>query len=94
MDLVRWMLSQFASVDEVRAALSSITVSPVFIDDGGQPSPTAHSRVTDPAGGSIVIEIIDEGQVHVYDNHVGVITNPPAHALDRGRFTFHDVTPI
>jgi choloylglycine hydrolase len=77
MDLVRWMLSRFASVEEVRAALPSITVAPVFIDDDGQPSPTAHWRVTDAAGGSIVIEIIDEGQVHVYDNHVGVITNPP-----------------
>ncbi len=77
MDLVRWMLSQFASVDEVRAALPTITVAPVYIDDDGQPSPTAHWRVTDAAGGSIVIEIIDEGQVHVYDNHVGVVTNSP-----------------
>jgi choloylglycine hydrolase len=77
MDLVWWMLSQFASIGEVRAALPSITVAPVYIDDGGRPSPTAHWRVTDAAGGSIVIEIVDEGQVHVYDNHVGVITNPP-----------------
>ena len=77
MDLVRWMLSQFASVDEVRAALPSVTVAPVYLDDAGRPSPTAHWRVTDPAGGSIVIEIIDEGQVHVYDNPVGVVTNSP-----------------
>lgn len=77
MDLVRWILSQFASVDEVRAALPSITMAPIYIDDDGHPSPTAHWRVTDAAGGSIVIEIIDEGQVHVYDNRVGVVTNPP-----------------
>lgn len=62
MDLVRWMLSQFVAVDEVRSALPSITVAPVFIDDDGQPSPTAHWRVTDPAGGSIVIETVDEGR--------------------------------
>jgi choloylglycine hydrolase len=77
MDLVRWMLSQFSTVDEVKAAFPSLKVAPVFIDADGNPSPTAHWRVTDMSGGSIVIEIIDEGQVHIYDNHVGVITNPP-----------------
>jgi choloylglycine hydrolase len=77
MDLVRWMLSQFSTVDEVKAAFRSIKVAPVFIDADGNPSPTAHWRVTDQSGGSIVIEIIDGGKVHIYDNHVGVITNPP-----------------
>ncbi len=77
MDLVRWMLSRFATVEEVRAALTQVTVVPVFIDEHGEPSPTAHWRVTDAAGGSIVIEITDGGVVHVYDNHVGMITNPP-----------------
>ena len=77
MDLVRWMLSQFATVEEVKAALPGVKVAPVFIDEEGNPSPTAHWRVTDRRGGSIVIEIIDAGEVHIYDNHVGVITNPP-----------------
>jgi choloylglycine hydrolase len=77
MDLVRWMLSQFATVGEVKAALPSVKVAPVFIDADGNPSPTAHWRVTDKSGGSIVIEIIDEGQVHIYDNHVGVLSNSP-----------------
>jgi choloylglycine hydrolase len=77
MDLVRWMLSQFATVADVKAALEDITVVPIFIDENGVPSPTAHWRVTDKAGGSIVIEIIDEGEVHVYDNEVGVLTNAP-----------------
>jgi choloylglycine hydrolase len=77
MDLVRWMLSQFATVDEVKAAFPSLKVAPVFIDADGNPSPTAHWRATDKSGGSIVIEIIGEGQVHIYDNHVGVITNSP-----------------
>lgn len=77
MDLVRWMLSQFGTVDEVRDALAGIVVAPVFIDDTGQPSPTAHWRVTDRNGGSIVIEITDLGKVNVYDNDVGVLTNSP-----------------
>ena len=77
MDLVRWMLSQFSTVDEVKGAFPSLKVAPVFIDADGNPSPTAHWRVTDKAGGSIVIEIVDGGKVHIYENHVGVITNPP-----------------
>lgn len=77
MDLVRWMLSQFTTVADVSAALKGITVVPIFIDENGVPSPTAHWRVTDKAGGSIVIEIINEGEVHVYDNEVGVLTNAP-----------------
>ena len=77
MDLVRWMLSQFAAVEEVKAALPSVKVAPVFVDADGNPSPTAHWRVTDKSGGSIVIEIIDEGQVQIYDNHVGVLSNSP-----------------
>ena len=77
MDLVRWMLSQFATVDEVKAAFPAIKVAPVFIDADSNPSPTAHWRVTDRSGGSIVIEIMHEGQVHIHENHVGVITNPP-----------------
>jgi choloylglycine hydrolase len=77
MDLVRWMLGQFATVEEVKAALPGITVAPIYIDENGDPSPTAHWRVTDKSGGSIVVEIIDEGEVHVYDNEVGVLTNSP-----------------
>lgn len=77
MDLVRWMLSQFSTVGEVKAGLDGIKVAPIFIDENGQPSPTAHWRVTDRDGGSIVIEIIDGGQVQVYDNEVGVLTNSP-----------------
>jgi choloylglycine hydrolase len=89
MDLVRWMLSQFSTVGEVRAALDDIRVAPIFIDESGQPSPTAHWRVTDREGGSIVIEIIDGGQVQVYDNQVGVLTNSPGfpwHLLNLNNF--------
>jgi choloylglycine hydrolase len=77
MDFVRWMLSQFRSVDEVRAALETITIVPVYIDDQGVPSPTAHWRVTDRGGASIVIEIIDDGRITIHNNDVGVLTNSP-----------------
>lgn len=77
MDLVRWMLSRFRTVDEVKAALNEITIVPVHIDEDGVPSPTAHWRVTDRSGASIVIEIIDNGRVTIHDNTVGVLTNSP-----------------
>jgi choloylglycine hydrolase len=41
------------------------------------PSPTAHWRVTDRHGNSIVIEIIDNGRITIHDNNVGVLTNSP-----------------
>ena len=77
MDFVRWMLSQFRSVDEIKAALETITIVPVYIDEQGMASPTAHWRVTDRGGASIVIEIVDGGRVTIHDNDVGVLTNSP-----------------
>jgi len=77
MDFVRWMLGQFRTVDEVRSALDSIKIVPVHIDENGMPSPTAHWRVTDRAGNSIVIEIVDNGRITIHDNTVGVLTNSP-----------------
>jgi len=77
MDLVRWMLAQFATVEEVKEALGEVSVAPIYLDANDRPSPTAHWRVTDENGGNIVIEIIDQGKVHVYGNEVGVLTNSP-----------------
>jgi choloylglycine hydrolase len=77
MDFVRWVLARFATVEEVEEAMAEITIVPVFLDENDRPSPTAHWRITDKSGGNIVIEIIDQGQVHVYRNEVGVLTNSP-----------------
>lgn len=76
MDFIRWMLGQFETVEEVKAALPSITLAPIFIEDG-KPSPTAHWRVADKTGANIVIEIVENGKVNIYDNDVGVLTNSP-----------------
>ncbi|NOI24221.1 linear amide C-N hydrolase [Vibrio mediterranei] len=77
MDFVRWMLSQFKTVDEVLTAMKSIDIVPVYLDAKGQPSPTGHWRVTDKTGRSVVIEIMNQGEVHIYENEVGVLTNSP-----------------
>ncbi|MGF1777595.1 linear amide C-N hydrolase [Vibrio nomapromontoriensis] len=77
MDFVRWMLSNFKTVEEVKAALNTINIVTVYLDKDGQPSPTAHWRVTDKSGKSIVIEIMNQGEINIYDNNVGVLTNSP-----------------
>lgn len=76
MYMVSWILSNFATVEEVKANLHKIIVVPIGYKDG-QPMPTAHWRVTDAKGGNIAIEITDNGKVNVYDNKAGVFTNSP-----------------
>jgi choloylglycine hydrolase len=78
-DLMRWMLSSFKTVAEVRGALSSVKV--VNVEDprfGGAALPF-HWKIADPTGASIVIEIQDGGQVKIHDTVLGVITNSPAY---------------
>lgn len=73
-DLVNWALSQFESVDQVREALNKVTVYGLDIPKAGvQP---LHWSIRDAKGGSIVIEYV-KGQLVVYDNPVGVLTNAP-----------------
>lgn len=76
MDLVKWMLTSFSTVEEVKEAIKKIDVVPIIIENG-QPSPTGHWRVSDAKGGNIVIEIINGGELKIYDNKVGVLTNSP-----------------
>jgi choloylglycine hydrolase len=78
-DFMRWMLSNFATVDEVRANIDSLRV--VNVDDprfGGAALPF-HWKIADPSGDSIVIEITDGGKVEVFDSFLGVITNSPGY---------------
>lgn len=77
MYLVSWILSNFSTVEEVKANLPKVTIVPIGYEKDGQPLPTAHWRVTDAKGGNIVIEITDGGKVNIYDNKAGVFTNSP-----------------
>lgn len=70
-----WILTQFATVDEVKEGLKSVVIAPT--KPKGWPSlPPFHYIVYDKSGKSIVIEPIN-GQLKVYDNPLGVITNSP-----------------
>ncbi len=71
LQVVPWLLSSFASVEEAVKGIMQIRVT--GIDPRAS---TVHWRIADASGRQVVVEIID-GRTHVYENEVGVITNAP-----------------
>lgn len=74
LQLVSWMLSQFATVDEVKTNINKVRVVSLMGGNGSEEA--IHWRVGDNTGKQIVIEI-ENGIVHIYDNPIGVLTNAP-----------------
>lgn len=77
-DFGAWLLTSFASLDEIRAAIGpdEIVIAPTLAP-GFPPEPQpVHFVVYDKTGASIVIEPLD-GKLKVFDNPLGVITNSP-----------------
>jgi choloylglycine hydrolase len=74
-DLVRWLLGNFASIDEVKQAMSRIKVVGVYVPELRQ-VPGMHVAVHDAGGQNIVIEFIG-GEQKIYENPIGVMTNRP-----------------
>lgn len=75
-DFPNWVLTQFATVEEVKAALPQVVISPTVYSGWGSEAPPFHYVVYDKSGKSIVIEPI-EGELVVSDNPLGVFTNSP-----------------
>ncbi|HAS39003.1 MAG TPA: choloylglycine hydrolase [Microscillaceae bacterium] len=71
-----WVLSQFATCEEVKKAVLSGEVQVKGLTLGKDQLMPVHFPVQDAQGNSIVIEYID-GEPHVHDNPVGVLTNDP-----------------
>ncbi len=74
-ELITWILTNFTSVEEVRAALPNIKVAAVPLSKQ-EGVPPLHFITHDTTGGSLVIEYTG-GQLHMYDDPIGVITNSP-----------------
>ena len=70
-----WILGNFSAVGEVREGLKEVKVFGLMIPQMGI-APPLHFAVYDARGGSIVIEY-DYGQLSIYDNPLGVMTNAP-----------------
>jgi choloylglycine hydrolase len=75
-DFPHWILTQFASIEEVKEALDSVMIAPTILKGWGNEPPPMHYIVYDQKGRSIVIEPL-EGVLKVYENELGVITNSP-----------------
>lgn len=74
-DFPNWILTQFATIDEVKAALSNVVISPTVIKEWGNTSAPFHYIVYEKSGKALVIE--PEGSLSAHDNPLGVFTNSP-----------------
>jgi choloylglycine hydrolase len=75
--LLAWILGNFATVDEVKAALPQVKVNKAIWPDWGM-TPPAHFIIHDAGGRSLVVEYVRGGQLTIYDNPLGVLTNAPS----------------
>jgi choloylglycine hydrolase len=74
LEVGNWMLSNFATVEEVKEAIKNVVVFDYA--PAGYGSFPLHFAIYDAKGASLVIEYVN-GQRFVYDNPVGVLTNSP-----------------
>lgn len=94
-DFGTWVLGNFKTVDEVKAAILSNDIefwSPNIPLGGNVPAPF-HYAIHDKAGGGIVVEFMD-GKKNVYDNPVNAMTNGPQfpwHLQNLNNYTFNNV---
>jgi choloylglycine hydrolase len=71
-----WILTQFATVDEVKEALSQVVIAPTITKAWGSTPAPFHYIVFDKKGNCLVIEPLD-GKLVTYDNKLGTFTNSP-----------------
>lgn len=71
-----WILTQFATVDEVKAALPDVVIAPTITKAWGPEAAPFHYIVFDKSGKCLVIEPLN-GQLVTYDNPLGTFSNSP-----------------
>lgn len=74
-DLGAWIMGNFSTVAEVKEALPKINVSSMSLKEM-HGEVFMHVALHDASGNNLVVEFID-GEVKVYDNPLGVLTNRP-----------------
>lgn len=70
-----WILGNFATVAEIKAAYDRVVLAPTVLPQMGM-APPVHFRVVDKTGAAIVIEPVG-GRLRMYDDALGVLTNAP-----------------
>jgi choloylglycine hydrolase len=73
-----YLLGNFKTVDEVKAALSKIVVFQQNIPEKGDSVFPLHFIINDASGNSIVVEFV-KGKMEIYDDTLGVATNSPTY---------------
>lgn len=73
---VNYLLTQFATVEEVRQAAGEIKVAGAKLQEWGGIVPPFHWIATDRSGASIVIEPVG-GKLVVHENPLGIMSNAP-----------------
>lgn len=71
-----WLLTQFATVEEVKSALPSVVIVPTITKAWGNVPAPFHYIVFDKEGHCLVIEPIN-GRLITYENRLGAFTNSP-----------------
>ena len=75
-DVPDYILSRFATIDEVNRGMKRVRVVSINKDVTGGIPVTAHWIVTEVSGKSIVIEYLNK-ELRIFENPLGVITNGP-----------------
>lgn len=76
-DVVAYLLSTCATLNDAKAALASVQVTAVVSQSIGM-APPAHYMVVEPRGKAIVIEYL-KGELKIFDAPLGVVTNAPTY---------------
>ena len=71
MQFVSWVLSQFSSIDQLKAAIKNIDLVTLSHKIGA-----VHWRIAEPGGRMVVLEVV-AGIPRFYENTLGVLTNAP-----------------
>lgn len=71
MQFVSWVLSQFSTIDQVKAEIRNIDLVTLNHKIGA-----VHWRIAQPDGRMVVLEVVN-GVPRFYENELGVLTNAP-----------------
>jgi choloylglycine hydrolase len=75
-EFVNWILTQFATLDEIKEAIKNVVIAPTVVEGWGPVAPPMHYIVYDPTGHNLIIEPID-GKLVVTEDTLGTFTNSP-----------------
>jgi choloylglycine hydrolase len=76
-DVIAYVLSTCANVDDAKSALAKVRVTPVVSHSLGF-APPAHFMVVETSGRAIVVEYLN-GELKIFEAKLGVITNAPTY---------------